>query len=52
MLKIIPATEKYNRVISEASLFVEEDGSVFWADSYMEKPNSTYKGSIITAFNL
>ena len=51
MLKIMPATENYTRELFEASLIVEKE-SVFWADSYMEKPNSSYEGSIIKALNL
>lgn len=51
MLKIVPATENYCREIFEASLIIDNE-SVFWADSYMEKPNISYEGSIITALNL
>ena len=51
MLKILPATENYTREIFEASLLIENEG-VFWADSYMEKPNNSYEGSIIRALNL
>ncbi|MCH5191736.1 MAG: hypothetical protein J1F23_06180 [Oscillospiraceae bacterium] len=51
MLKIMPATENYTRELFEASLIVEKE-SVFWADCYMEKPNSSYEGSIIKALNL
>ena len=51
MLKIMPATENYSREIFEASLIIENEG-VFWADSYMEKPNCSYEGSIIKALNL
>lgn len=51
MLKIMPTTENYNRELYEASLIVENE-SVFWADSYMEKPNDLYEGSIIKALNL
>ena len=51
MLKIVPATENYSRGIFEASLIIDNE-SVFWADSYMEKPNSSYEGSIIKALNL
>lgn len=46
MLKITPT-----RGIYEASLIIENE-SVFWADSYMEKPDSSYGGSIIRALNL
>ena len=51
MLKIMPAAENYSREIFEASLFVENE-SVFWADSYMEKPNDSYTGSMIRALSL
>lgn len=51
MLKIVPAAENYSRDIFEASLIIDNE-SVFWADSYMEKPNSSYEGSIIKALNL
>ena len=51
MLKVMPATENYTREIFEASLIIDNE-SVFWADSYMEKPDSSYKGSIIKALNL
>lgn len=51
MLKIMPAAENCSREIFEASLIVENE-SVFWADSYMEKPNSSYEGSIVKALNL
>lgn len=51
MMKIMPATENYSRELFEASLIVENE-SIFWADSYMEKPNSSYEGSIIKALNL
>ena len=51
MLKIMPATENYSRELYEASLIVENE-SVFWADSYMEKPDDSYEGSIIKALNL
>lgn len=51
MLKIMPATENYSRELFEASLIVENE-SVFWADSYMEKPNDSYTGSMIRALNL
>lgn len=51
MLKIMPASENLSREIFEASLIVENE-SVFWADSYMEKSNSLYEGSIIKALNL
>ncbi len=51
MLKIMPAAENYFREIFEASLIVDNE-SVFWADSYMEKPNISYEGSIIKALNL
>lgn len=51
MLKIMPATENYSRELFEASLIVENE-SVFWADSYMEKPNDSYTGSMIRALSL
>ena len=51
MLKIMPATENYTRELFEASLIIENE-SVFWADSYMEKPDNSYEGSIIKALNL
>ncbi len=51
MLKIVPAAENYSREIFEASLIVENE-SVFWADSYMTKPDTSYNGSIIQALNL
>lgn len=51
MLKIQPATENYGRDIFEASLIVENE-SVFWADSYMEVPDTSYDGSVIKALNL
>lgn len=51
ILKIMPASENYSREIYEASLIVENE-SVFWADSYMDKPNDLYEGSIIRALNV
>ena len=51
MLKIMPAAENYSRELFEASLIVENE-SVFWADSYMEKPNDSYTGSMIRALSL
>lgn len=51
MMKILPAGENYSREILDASLIVENE-SVFWADSYMEKPDISYDGSIITALSL
>lgn len=51
LLKIRPAAENYSRDILEASLIVEDE-SIFWADSYMEKPDLSYDGSIIKALNL
>ncbi len=51
MLKIIPASENYQRELYEASLIVEKE-SIFWADSYMEHPDDSYEGSIIKALNL
>ena len=51
ILKIMPAIENCSREFFEASLIVENE-SVFWADSYMEKPNDFYEGSIIKALNL
>ncbi|MBE6789327.1 MAG: hypothetical protein E7539_06660 [Ruminococcaceae bacterium] len=51
ILKIMPATENYSREFYEASLIVENE-SVFWADSYMEKPNDLHEGNIIKALNL
>ena len=50
-MKIVPATENYSRELYEASLIVENE-SIFWADSYMEKPNAFYGGSIIKALSL
>lgn len=51
ILKIMPAKENYCREFYEASLIVENE-SVFWADSYMEKPNDLHEGNIIKALNL
>lgn len=51
ILKIMPAIENCSREFYEASLIVENE-SVFWADSYMEKPNDFYEESIIKALNL
>ena len=51
MLKIMPPTENYTRDIFEASLIIENE-SVFWADSYMEKPDTSYEGSIIKALSV
>lgn len=51
LLKIVPAAENYSREIFEASLIIDNE-SVFWADSYMEKPDSLHEGSIIKALNL
>lgn len=51
LLKIVPAAENYSREIFEASLIIDNE-SVFWADSYMEKPDSLYEGSMIKALNL
>lgn len=51
LLKIVPAAENYSREIFEASLIIDNE-CVFWADSYMEKPDSLYEGSIIKALNL
>jgi len=51
LLKIVPAAENYSREILEASLIIDNE-SVFWADSYMEKPDSLHEGSIIKALNL
>ena len=51
MLKIVPAGEIFTREIFDASLIVEDEG-IFWADSYMEKPDDSYGGSIIRALNL
>lgn len=50
-LKIVPAMENYPRELFEASLIVENE-SIFWADSYMEKPNDLYTGSMIRALSL
>lgn len=51
MLKIMPATENYTREIHEGCLIVENE-SVFWADDYLEKPDTSYDCSIIKALNL
>lgn len=51
MLKIKPAAENLSREIFEASLIVENE-SVFWADSYMQKPDSSCESSMIQALNL
>lgn len=51
MMKTLPAMENYSREIFEASLIVENE-SVFWADTYMEKADLSYNGSIIKALNL
>lgn len=51
LLKIVPPEENYLNFIYEASLFVEDE-RVFWADSYLKKPDYTYEGSIIQALNL
>lgn len=50
-LKIVPAMGNYSRELFDASLIVENE-SIFWADSYMEKPNDSYDGSIIRALSL
>ncbi|MGN0486410.1 MAG: hypothetical protein ACI4GB_04185 [Acutalibacteraceae bacterium] len=50
-LKIVPASENYTREIFEASLIVENE-SIFWADTYLEKPDETYSGSIVRALCL
>ncbi len=51
MLKIMPAGSNCSREIFDASLIVENE-SVFWADSYMEKADLSYEGSIIQALSL
>ena len=51
MLKIMPATENYTREIHEGCLIVENE-SVFWADDYLEKPDTSCDCSIIKALNL
>lgn len=51
MLKIVPAAENYFREIFEATLIVDKE-RVFWADGYMEKPDSSHEGSVISALSL
>ena len=51
MLKIMPAAENYMRNLYEATLLIEDE-RVFWADTYMEKPDCTFDCSIITALSL
>ncbi len=50
-LKIVPAGESYMNDILSASLIVSEDG-VFWADDYMEQPDMSYGGCLISALSL
>lgn len=51
MLRIMPTIGNYSREIYDATLSVENE-SVFWADSYMEKADTSYGGSIIKALSL
>lgn len=51
MLKIIPATENYTREISEGCLIVEDE-HVFWADSSLDKTDTSYDGNTIKALSL
>ena len=46
-MKIVLPKENYSTEILSATLYVDEEG-VFGADNYMEKPNITYDGSIIS----
>ena len=50
-LRIVPAGESYMSEILSATLEVNDDG-VFWADTYMEKPDMSYEGSIIRSLSL
>lgn len=50
-LNLRPAADKYTADIYDASLFVR-DASVFFSDSCLEKPDTSYEGTWITAYGL
>ena len=50
-LNLRPAVDKYTADIYDASLFVR-DASVFFSDSCLEKPDTSYEGTWITAYGL
>ena len=50
-LNLRPAVDKYTADIYDASLFVR-DASVFFSNSCLEKPDTSYEGTWITAYGL
>ena len=51
-MNLRPPMSYYGRELAEGSLLLNEDGSVFWADSAMEVENLNTEGNFIRALNV